>query len=318
MKAKLFLSIILIAVLSACNILEVVRPAPQVDITQTLDAARTQAVQTAIAEIIEQATATQQPALPTPLPTATQPVLPTAEPTAVPTETATLVPATPTSTPSATPDVKKPSITVLAVEKNRAVTLQANDFPKDQTFTIRVGPFQDFFKKYVEVGTVNSGSGGSFKFTVLLPVEVRDVDMITVRLDSRQGNFAFNAFKNVDTGKVTYDATPVSSPMCSVTVSPPSLKSFSPREDFDAVWTVKNTSGSDWDVIAVDYKYISGVEMQKYEKLYDLPQTVKNGETIKITVDMLTPDKAGTYSTQWALVKGSTILCPLPLTVVVK
>jgi hypothetical protein len=321
MKMKFIISLIMITLLSACNILDNVRPGP--DMTQTLDAARTQAVQTVIAEIINQATATQPPVIPTPMPTATQPVLPTLVPTLVPTATETAVPATPTSIPTHTPTatnvvVEKPTITILAVEKNRAVTLQATDFPKDQVFTIRVGPFQDFFRNYVETGTINSGSGGSFKFTVLLPLEVRDVDRITVRLDSRQGNYAFNAFRNVDTGKVTYDATPVSNTMCTVSVSPTSSRTFSVNEDFDAVWTVKNTSGATWDDFAVDYKYISGVEMQKYEKLYDIPQSVKSNETIKIIVDMVAPDKAGTYTTHWGLVKGNTILCQLPLTIVVK
>jgi hypothetical protein len=58
--------------------------------------------------------------------------------------------------------------------------------------------------------------------------------------------------------------------------------------------------------------------MQKYEKLYDIPKTVEPGQSITIVVDMIAPDKAGTYSTNWALVKGSTVLCNLPVTIVVK
>ncbi len=68
----------------------------------------------------------------------------------------------------------------------------------------------------------------------------------------------------------------------------------------------------------MDYKYTSGTEMQKFAKAFDLKQSVKSGESIKITVDMLTPDKAGTYTTIWSIVEGSTVLCSLPLTVTVK
>jgi hypothetical protein len=215
----------------------------------------------------------------------------------------------------------KPYIDILAVEKNKVVTVQANRFPANQTFTIRVGPFKDFFKKYVVVGTVNSGLGGSFKFNVQLPDAVKDVDMITIRLDSSAGAYAFNAFKNVSTGTVVVVVTPTPAPstsaICEITSTSPS-KTLKTREDFDAVWTVKNTSSKNWDLQSVDYKFVSGTEMHKYAKAFDFKQTVKPGESIKIVVDMLAPDKVGTYSTNWAIVQGSTTLCSLPLTVVVK
>jgi hypothetical protein len=313
----------MIVLLSACNILQPFQPEPEIDLTQTLEAA----VQSALTATAEAATPTSPPPSPTPLPTETQP--PTPEPTFTPTPTETMVipsltplPAivlpTPTPVPTSTQIALKPTITVVAVERNRAVTLQANDFPSDQNFTIRVGPFHGFFDNYVVTGTIHSGRGGSFRFTVLLPVEVRNVDMITVRLDSAQGHFAFNAFRNSDSGRVSYDDVLVSTGMCEVSVTPTTSQSVAPRADFDAVWTIKNTSDITWEQTQVDYKYVSGVEMQKYEKLYDLPQTVKPGETIKIIVDIIAPDQAGIYTTHWALVKNSTILCPLPFTVVVK
>jgi hypothetical protein len=226
-------------------------------------------------------------------------------------------------TPTPTPTSGKPFIDVVGVDKNKAVTLQAGRFPASTTYTVRVGPFKDFFKKYVVTGTINSGSGGSFKFTVQLPDAVKDVDMITVRLDSSTGGYAFNAFKNVSGGTVvvnpTPTATPVSSAVCQVastgTVPSGTLKT---RQDFDAAWSVKNTSSKNWDLSSVDYKYVSGTEMQKYNKAYDFKVTVKPGETVKIVVDMLAPDKAGTYSTTWAIVSSSQTLCSLPMTVVVK
>ncbi len=103
---------------------------------------------------------------------------------------------------------------------------------------------------------------------------------------------------------------------CEVTLTNP-RKLLDTRENFDAVWMVKNTSGNDWDMAAIDYKYISGTEMHEVNA-YDLRQTIKNGESGTIIVDMLAPDQAGTYSTQWAIVSGSTPLCYLVVTVTVK
>ena len=145
----------------------------------------------------------------------------------------------------------KPYIDILAVEKNKAVTVQANRFPANQVFTIRVGPFNDFFKKYVVTGTINSGSGGSFKFNVALPEAVKDVEMITIRLDSSSGAYAYNAFKNVNTGTVTPIVTPTPVPgtsvKCEITSISPT-RNLKTREDFDAVWTVKNTGDKNWEM----------------------------------------------------------------------
>lgn len=235
-----------------------------------------------------------------------------------------------TSSPTATPapgsgsTSTKPYIDVIGVVKNKSVTLQAGRFPANQTFSIRVGPFKDFFKKYVSAGTINSGSGGSFQFTVNLPESVKDVEMITIRLDGGSGVYAFNAFKNVSGGVTTpvvITPTPGSgtstSNICQVTSTEPT-KTLKTREDFDAAWTVKNVSGRTWEQHSVDYKLVSGTEMQKYGKTFDFTGTVKNGESITIRVDMLAPDKAGTYTTTWAIVESGKTLCNLPLTVVVK
>jgi hypothetical protein len=214
----------------------------------------------------------------------------------------------------------KPFIDIVAVDKNNAVTVQTGRFPANQNFTIRVGPFNDFFKKYVVTGSVNSGSGGTFKFTVQLPAAVKDVETITIRLDSNSGAYAFNAFKNVSSGTVVVNPTPTPAPSlkCEVSAATVPSRTLKLREDFDAVWTVKNNTGKTWDLSSVDYKLVSGTEMQKYGKSFDLKATVKSGESIKIVVDMLAPNKAGTYTTTWAIVEGTTTLCSLPITVVVK
>jgi hypothetical protein len=212
-----------------------------------------------------------------------------------------------------------PYIEVIAVDANKEITVQAHGFPASQDFKIRVGPYYTFFTDYVVVGTVYSGSGGSFKFNVQLPAVVKDVYLATVRLDSPQKVYAYNAFRNVNTGSVSPQPTPlpVTGTTCTITsTTPTSTLQF--YQDFDAAWTVKNTSSSNWEVSAVDYKYVSGTKMHKYASLYDLSQTVKPGETVKIIVDMLAPSQAGTYSVNWAIVQGSATLCNLPLTVVVK
>lgn len=225
-----------------------------------------------------------------------------------------------TVTPTAQPTQSttgKPYIEIVAVEKDKAVTVQAYRFPANQSFTVRVGPFKTFFKDYVVVDKINSGNGGSFKFTVTLPESVKGVDWITIRLDSPQKQYAYNAFRNVSSGTVISPTPPPSSgAVCQIISTSPS-KALKPREDFDAIWQVKNTSGKDWDQHSVDYKFVSGTSMHK-KSIYDFKTTVRNGETVNIIVDMLAPDKAGTYSATWSIVSGNKTLCTLPITITVK
>jgi hypothetical protein len=317
---KLLLSIFLIATLAAC-IPGVSPTVPPEEIDKALDQIRTEVAQTLSAELGTDATSTSEPVVPTSEPSNTS--VPTEEPaptsTLVPTATTVILPTQVPATPTATATVKpKPLIWIIGVEKNAAVTVQTENFPANQVFKIRVGPFDTFFKDYVEVGTINSGNGGVFKFTVLLPEKVKDVERITVRLDSKEGEYAYNYFKNETSGTIPAVTTPVTNTLCEMSVSPALSTVLKPGEDFDAVWTIKNISGKTWEAGTVDYKYVRGTELHKYDKIYDLAEEVKSGEKVEIRVDMMAPHTAGTYTTYWAMTTGSTTLCNLPVTIIVK
>ena len=88
---------------------------------------------------------------------------------------------------------------------------------------------------------------------------------------------------------------------------------FSPNEDFDASWTVKNTGSETWDASNFDFRYISGTSMYKHNAVYDFPSSVAPGESITITVDMVAPSSAAYYETFWGINYSSTTICSLPL-----
>ncbi len=322
-KLTIFLSILLIGSLTACGFISSPTVSPG-DVDQAMDALRTEVAQTLEALSTKESAATTVPALPTVEPTQVLPTIePTQEPlpssTPLPTATAvilpTAIPATPTATATEAP---KPIITIIGVEKDVAVTVRADYFPPNQVFRIRIGPFDNFFKEYEDVGTINSGKGGTFKFTVLLPKKYPDDKRITVRLDSSTGFFAYNYFKNVTSGDIPPVVTPVASTVCEVSISPALSTVMGPGYDFDAVWIVKNISGKTWDLGTIDFKYMRGTKLHKYDSQYDLNEVVKSGEKVEIRVDMLAPLSPGTYSTNWALVRGSNVICDLPLTIKVK
>lgn len=106
---------------------------------------------------------------------------------------------------------------------------------------------------------------------------------------------------------------------CTITASSPAANaSFSKKADFDAKWTLKNTGTQTWFTGEIDYIYSSGEKMQKYNDAYDLAVEVQNGKSVDIIVDMIAPDKEGTFTSTWSLVRGSRTICQMKVTIVVK
>lgn len=215
---------------------------------------------------------------------------------------------------------KGPYVAVAGVVSNATVTLDIYNFPAWKDVTVRIGPFYNFWKGSVIAATISTGNGGNFRTTINLPDAVRGVDLVTVRLDASGGYYAYNAFHNVTASSGTPapgSTTSVSGYACQITRTDPQA-SIVKSGEFDAKWIVKNTGDKTWTSSQIDYKYLYGTQMQKYEKLYDLPKTVKPGESITIIVDMVAPKYSGYYSTTWGLAMSSTTICNLPLTIYVK
>lgn len=206
-----------------------------------------------------------------------------------------------------------PRLTILGVKANDSVTVEAQNLPAYTTLSVRVGPYYTFSRDYVYTPSVRTDANGYVKFTISLPDVAKNVSLVTVRVDGG-GRYAYNAFKNVDGGTTI----PVTSTGACQIVSVTPGSSVTTRADFDAVWTVKNVSNKTWDGNSVDYKFVSGSKTYKWNSVYDLHQTIKPGETVKVVVDMIAPSQAGYYTTNWALVQGGVTLCNLPLSLRVK
>jgi len=112
-----------------------------------------------------------------------------------------------------------------------------------------------------------------------------------------------------------YTNTPVNN-ACSITsVEPLSTTTLAKKADFDGKWVVKNIGAQTWDTDSVDIVYVSGTKLQKLYDSEDLKTAVPYNSSLTVIVDMTAPDTAGTYSTTWAIVRGSVTICTLNLTV---
>jgi hypothetical protein len=117
----------------------------------------------------------------------------------------------------------------------------------------------------------------------------------------------------------TQTATPKGGP-CTITAQVPANNSkIAPGIDFDASWTIKNTTDIDWIKTQVDWVFASGTELHKpaFGKIMDLPTDVLRNASIKLTMDMVAPASIGTYTETWQLKMASTLLCKTSITIIV-
>ena len=99
-----------------------------------------------------------------------------------------------------------------------------------------------------------------------------------------------------------------------LSVNPANGTTMKQDTDFDATWKVKNTGTKTWDQNSVDFVYDSGTDMGKRDG-YDLNSSVKSGQEISLSADMIAPTKNGNYTTTWTLRVGSDEFCKMSLTI---
>lgn len=97
---------------------------------------------------------------------------------------------------AAAPAASIPTISIVSVVPDTSVTLRADNYPANVDFDIRMNTFGTLGIGGTLVGTLNSGAGGSFTFTVNIPTSLKGQEAIAVRLDSKPGYYSYNWFWN--------------------------------------------------------------------------------------------------------------------------
>ena len=89
-----------------------------------------------------------------------------------------------------------PTFSIKSVVKDNSVTILTNNFPADQTFTVRMGLFGTMASGGTVVATTDSDGGGTFAATYTIPASLVGQRQIAIRMDSSAGFFAYNWFWN--------------------------------------------------------------------------------------------------------------------------
>ncbi len=91
---------------------------------------------------------------------------------------------------------------------------------------------------------------------------------------------------------------------------------FSPREDFEMGWKVRNNGTSAWDPGSVDFAYFSGTRMYQFSPAH-LQTSVDHGDTVALGASLVAPKNSGTYTTVWALRRGNYDFCHVSIRIIV-
>jgi hypothetical protein len=102
-----------------------------------------------------------------------------------------------------------PTFSIVSAITDTSVTIQTANFPASEHFTIRMGLYGTLGVNGVVVGTTDSGAGGSFQATYVIPDSLKGQGMIAIRMDNDNGYYySYNWFFN----KPGVVPTPVATP----------------------------------------------------------------------------------------------------------
>lgn len=209
--------------------------------------------------------------------------------------------------PEPTPPAKSPIFTITNVVADQTVTIKTSDFPARDNFDVLMGPVSTQGKDGIKAGTINSGLGGSFSATFRIPAQLKGMARIALRLQSpTSGYFSYSAFDN----KSSAAPTPVVSRCDWVQfvrdVSVPDGAAYAPGTSFTKTWRLKNIGTCTWNssyaLVFESKDAMSGLASVA------LPGTVRPGETVDVSVNLVAPQNPGDYQGFWKLRSAAGVL----------
>ena len=103
-----------------------------------------------------------------------------------------------------------PTIAILSVESDQSVTLQCYNFPAGDTFQALMGAYGTLGVNGYPAGQIDTGTGGNFKVTFVIPAQMQGAERIAIRLQSpTSGYYAYNWFYNKMPSPPTITVSPL-------------------------------------------------------------------------------------------------------------
>jgi len=99
--------------------------------------------------------------------------------------------------------------------------------------------------------------------------------------------------------------------------SPQDEASFNRNHSFTLTWKIQNTGSKPLLQENVSLNYVSGDQFAD-TTLVNLPSSIASGNSLVVTIKMITPGQTGKYVTNWALEASGQTFCTLFLRIAVK
>jgi hypothetical protein len=181
-----------------------------------------------------------------------------------------------------------PTIHIQGVTKGEKVTVSTKYFPANKIFVARMGEIGTRGINGIVVGSVDSGLGGSLKFTFEIPSDLSTNAQISIRLDSTTGGYySYNWFYNTtfgshDGGILADEETPIPTISVLSVEKETSVKikgtGFPLDESITVMMGELDTKGKDGTVVDT----FELTSEQSFEKTFDIPEDLKKEEEIAI------------------------------------
>lgn len=192
-----------------------------------------------------------------------------------------------------------PTFSILSVVSDSKVTVQTYNFPANREFIVRMGPYGGYGVGGIEVGTINSGSGGSFQATFDIPSALKGSYQIAIRMDSTTGGYySFNWFYNNTTTSSGASFIPTGIPYTDVisvvegsTVTLQTYN-FPPNLDFTVRIGPYGTYGINGTVVATTNSGTGG----SFQVTYNIPAALQNQSMLSIRLENTA---TGYYAYDW-------------------
>ena len=95
-----------------------------------------------------------------------------------------------------------PTFSIVSVDKDKTVTIQTQNFPKNDSFNVLMNYMGTRGVNGIKVDTVSTGNGGQLTYTFDIPNALKGLYQISIRLQSNTGSgyYAYNWFYNNTSG----------------------------------------------------------------------------------------------------------------------
>ncbi len=125
-----------------------------------------------------------------------------------------------------------PTFRIVSVTPGQMVTIETANFPASQLFVVTMGKMGTRGVGGIQVSTTSSGDGGTITESYAIPPELKDEQLIAIRLESDEGFFSYNWFINQPASPA---ATSTPAPVAPVTGSQSSTFKIPTFEVIDVI-----------------------------------------------------------------------------------